>query len=231
MVPTGRTQILDADTDWPVQMGFKRPFSALTPQLERQSRDQARHRPNNFRAAGPPKSESSGSSSDHIRRTHKRTGQRRPGRASKFWGISNQAKRWSGRQKPSNRRCRQRPTTVFCELQTGQRNGSTGKEPRRATNFLEPIFYREAVLVADSRAATYPFQQNTYRFENFYHRTEMSCSVHNTQTKTLEESSRWSMGSHQNISALCRTKNDCVCEKLTYSTKTKDIPDTGSAAR
>lgn len=231
MVPTGRTQILDADTDWPVQMGFKRPFSALTPQLERQSRDQARHRPNNFRAAGPPKSESSGSSSDHIRRTHKRTGQRRPGRASKFWGISNQAKRWSGRQKPSNRRCRQRPTTVFCELQTGQRNGSTGKEPRRATNFLEPIFYREAVLVADSRAATYPFQQNTYRFENFYHRTEMSCSVHNTQTKTLEESSRWSMGSHQNISALCRTKNDCVCEKLTFSTKTKDIPDTGSAAR
>jgi hypothetical protein len=231
MVPTGRTRILDADTDWPVHMGFKRPFSALTPQLECQSRDQARHRPNNFRAVGPPKSESSGSSSNHIRRTHKRTGQRGPGRTSKFWGISNQAKRWSGCQKPSNGRCRQRATTVFCELQTGQRNGSTGKETRRATGPLESIFYREAFLVADSKADTYLFQQNTYRFEKFYHRTEMSCPVHNTQTKTLGESSRWSIGSYQNIFALYRTKNDCVCEKLTYSTKTEDKPDTGSAAR
>ena len=231
MVPTGRTRILDADTDWPVHMGFKRPFSALTPRLECQSRDQARHRPNNFRAVGPPKSESSGSRSNHIRRTHKRAGQRGPGRTSKFWGISNQAKRWSGCQKPSNGRCRQRATTVFCELQTGQRNGSTGKETRRATGPLESIFYREAFLVADSKADTYLFQQNTYRFEKFYHRTEMSCPVHNTQTKTLGESSRWSIGSYQNIFALYRTKNDCVCEKLTYSTKTEDKPDTGSAAR
>ena len=231
MVPTGRTRILDADTDWPVHMGFKRPFSALTPRLECQSRDQARHRPNNFRAVGPPKSESSGSRSNHIRRTHKRAGKRGPGRTSKFWGISNQAKRWSGCQKPSNGRCRQRATTVFCELQTGQRNGSTGKETRRATGPLESIFYREAFLVADSKADTYLFQQNTYRFEKFYHRTEMSCPVHNTQTKTLGESSRWSIGSYQNIFALYRTKNDCVCEKLTYSTKTEDKPDTGSAAR
>ena len=231
MVPTGRTRILDADADWPVHMGFKRPFSALTPRLECQSRDQARHRPNNFRAVGPPKSESSGSRSNHIRRTHKRAGKRGPGRTSKFWGISNQAKRWSGCQKPSNGRCRQRATTVFCELQTGQRNGSTGKETRRATGPLESIFYREAFLVADSKADTYLFQQNTYRFEKFYHRTEMSCPVHNTQTKTLGESSRWSIGSYQNIFALYRTKNDCVCEKLTYSTKTEDKPDTGSAAR
>ena len=231
MVPTGRTRILDADADWPVHMGFKRPFSALTPRLECQSRDQARHRPNNFRAVGPPKSESSGSRSNHIRRTHKRAGQRGPGRASKFWGISNQAKRWSGCQKPSNGRCRQRPTAVFCELQAGQRNGSTGKETRRATSSLESIFYREAVLVADSRADTCLFKHNTHRFEKFYHRTEMSCSVHNTFIKTLKKTSRWSIGSHRNVSALCRTKNDFVCEELTYSTKTKDITDTGSAAR
>ena len=231
MVPTGRTRILDADIDWPVHMGFKRPFSALTPRLECQSRDQARHRPNNFRAVGPPKSESSGSRSNHIRRTHKRAGKRGPGRTSKFWGISNQAKRWSGCQKPSNGRCRQRPTAVFCELQAGQRNGSTGKETRRATISLESIFYREAVLMTDSRADTCLFQQNTYLFEKFYHRTEMSCSVNTSQGNILEESGRWSIGNHQNISALCRTKNDCVCEELTYSTKTKDKPDTGSAAR
>ena len=95
MVPTGRTRILDADADWPVHMGFKRPFSALTPRLECQSRDQARHRPNNFRAVGPPKSESSGSRSNHIRRTHKRAGQRGPGRTSNF-GVF-QIKRRDGR--------------------------------------------------------------------------------------------------------------------------------------
>ena len=177
MVPTGRTRILDADIDWPVHMGFKRPFSALTPRLECQSRDQARHRPNNFRAVGPPKSESSGSRSNHIRRTHKRAGKRGPGRTSKF-GVF-QIKRRDGRgcQKPSNGRCRQRPTAVFCELQAGQRNGSTGKETRRATISLESIFYQEAVFMSDSRADTCLFQQNTYRFEKFYHRTEMSRSV------------------------------------------------------
>lgn len=230
MVPTGRTRILDADADWPVHMGFKRPFSALTPRLECQSRDQTRYCPNNFRAVRPPKSESSGGGSNHIRRTHKRTGQRGPDRASEFWGISNQAKRWSGCQKPSNGRCRERPTTVFCEFQAGQGDGSTGQKTRRATISLEPIFYREAVLVTDYRADTCLFQ-HTYRFEKFYHRTEMSCSVNSTQRKTLEESSRWSIGNHRNISALFRTKNNYLCEELTYPTETNDITDTGSAAR
>jgi hypothetical protein len=59
----------------------------------------------------------------------------------------------------------------------------------------------------------------------------MSRSVNSIQRKILEESRRWSIGNHQNISALCRTKNVCVCKELTYSTKTKDKPDTGSAAR
>ena len=231
MVPTGRTRTLDTVADWTVHMGFKRPFSALTPRLECQSRDQTRYRPNNFRAVRPPKSESSGSGSNHIRRTHKRTRQRGPGRTSEFWGVSNQAKRWSGCQKPSNGRCRQRPTTVFRELQARQGNGSTGEETRRATISLESIFYREAFLAADSRADTCLFQRSTYWFEEFYHRTEMACSVNSTQRKTLEESSRWSIGNHRNVSGLLRTKNYYLCKELTYSTETNDITDTGSAAR
>jgi hypothetical protein len=41
----------------------------------------------------------------------------------------------------------------------------------------------------------------------------MSRSVNSIQRKILEESRRWSIGNHQNISALCRTKNVCVCVK------------------
>ena len=230
MVLTGRTRILDTNADWPVHMGFKRPFPALTPRLECQSRDQTRYCPNYFRAVRPPQSESSGGRSNHVRRTHKRAGQRGPNRASEFWGISNQAKRWSGCQKPSNGRCRQRPTAVFCELQAGQGDGSTSQKTRRATISLESIVYREAVLVTGYRANTYLFQ-HTYRFGKFYHRTELSCSVNSILGKTLEESSRWSINIHQNISALCRIKNNYLCEELTYPTETNDITDTGSAAR
>ena len=230
MVPIGRTRIFDAEMARPIRMAFKRAFSAQIPRLECQSRDQTRYCPNYFRAVRPPKSESSGGGSNHIRRTHKRTGQRRPDRASEFWGISNQAKRWSGCQKPSNGRCRQRPTTVFCELQAGQGDGSTSQKTRRATISLEPIVYREAVLVTDYRADTYLFQ-HTYQFEKFYHRNEMSCSVNSIQRKTLKESSRWSVDNHRNISALCRTKNNYLCEEITYPTETNDITDTGSAAR
>jgi hypothetical protein len=84
--------------------------------------------------------------------------------------------------------------------------------------------------VTDYRADTCLFQ-HTYRFEKFYHRTEMSCSVNSTQRKTLEESSRWSISNHRNISALFRTKNNYLREELTYPTETNDITDTGSAAR
>lgn len=227
MVPTGRTRILDAQTAWPVHMAFKRAFSALNPRLECRSRDQRRHSSSNFRAVRPPKGESSGSGSNHLRCPHKRTRQRGQGRASEFWRVSNQTKRWSGCQKSANGRCRQRSTTVFRELQAGQGNGSTGKETRRASVSLEFVFYREALLLTD----TYLFQQNTCWFEKFYHRTERSCSVNSMQRKTHKESGRWPTGNHLDVPAVSKTKDNYLCEELTYSTENNDITDTGSAAR
>ena len=227
MVPTGRTRILDAETAWPVHMAFKRAFSALNPRLECQSRDQRRHSSSNFRAVRPPKGESSGSGSNHLRCPHKRTRQRGQGRASEFWRVSNQTKRWSGCQKSANGRCRQRPTTVFRELQAGQGNGSTGKETRRASVSLEFVFYREALLLTD----TYLFQKNACCPEKFYHRTERSCSVNNMQRKTHKESSRWPTDNDRDVPALPRRKDNYLCDELTYSTEMNDITDTGSAAR
>ena len=227
MVPTGRTRIHDADPAWPVHMVFKRAFSALNPRLECQSRDQTRHSSSDFRAVRPPEGESSGSGSNHLRCPHKRTRQRGQGRASEFWRVSNQTKRWSSCQKSANGRCRERPTTIFRELQAGQGNGRTGKETRRAPVSLEFVFYREALLLTD----TYLFQQNTCWFEKFHHRTERSCSVNSMQRKTHNEYSRWSTGNHRDVPALSKTKDHYLCEELTYSTEKNDITDTGSAAR
>ena len=227
MVPTGRTRILDADSAWPVHMAFKRAFSALNPRLECQSRDQTRHSSSDFRTFRPPEGESSGSGSNHLRCPHKRTRQRGQGRASEFWRVSNQTKRWSSCQKSANGRCRERPTTIFRELQAGQGNGSTGKETRRASVSLEFVFYREALLLTD----TYLFQQNASWFEKFYHRTERSCSVINMQRKTHKESSRWPTDNHRDVPALSRTRDNYLCEELTYSIEKNDITDTGSAAR
>lgn len=231
MVPTGRTRIFDTDLAWPVQMAFKRAFSALSPRLELQSRDQTRHCPSNFRAVRPPEGESSGSSSNHLRCTHKRSRQRGQGRTSEFWGVSNQTKRWSGCQKSSNRRCRQRPTAVFRELQARQGNGSTGKETRRATGSLEPTFYQDDLLLTESVTVMHLFQSTTCWFEKFYHRTEMFYSVNSKQRKTHKVFGRWSKGSHRDVPALSRTKVNYLREELMYSTETNDITDTGSAAR
>ena len=231
MVPTGRTRILDAQTAWPVHMAFKRAFSALNPRLECQSRDQRRHSSSNFRAVRPPKGESSGSGSNHLRCPHKRTRQRGQGRASEFWRVSNQTKRWSGCQKSANGRCRQRPTTVFRELQAGQGNGSTGKETRRATGSLEPTFYQDDLLLTESKTVVHLFQNTTCWFETFYHRTEMFYSVKITQRKTHKVFGRWSKGSHRDVPALSKTKLNYLREELMYSTETNDITDTGSAAR
>lgn len=234
MVPTGRTRLLDADSAWPVHMAFKRAFSALNPRLECQSRDQTRHSSSDFRAVRPPEGESSGSGSNHLRCPHKRTRQRGQGRASEFWRVSNQTKRRSSCQKSANGRCRECPTTIFCKFQAGQGNGSTGKETRRAPVSLEFVFYREALLLTD----TYLFQQNACCFEKFYHRTARSCSVNSCsvnrnsmQRKTHKESSRWSADNHRDVPAQSRTKDNYLCEELTYSTETNDITDTGSAAR
>ena len=126
------------------------------------------------------------------------------------------------------------PPRYFCKFQAGQGNGSTGKETRRAPVSLEFVFYREALLLTD----TYLFQQNACCFEKFYHRTARSCSVNSCsvnrnsmQRKTHKESSRWSADNHRDVPAQSRTKDNYLCEELTYSTETNDITDTGSAAR
>ena len=227
MVPTGQTRNLHNHTARPVHMGSKEPISAPTPRLECQSHDQTRHRPDHFRAFRSPQGEGAGSGSDHIRRTHKCTGQRGQGRTSEFWSISNQAKRWSGCQKSSNGRRRQRPTKVFREFQARQRNGSQGEEPRQATVSLKLPAYREMVLVAVPRAYACLFQQYTTMFEKFYHRTEKACTVHRTQSEILEKASLYPRGGSWDVPALSAIEN----ENITFSTETNDITDTGSAAR
>ena len=227
MVPIGRTRIFDADMARPIRMAFKRAFSAQIPRLECQSRDQTRHCSSNFRAVRPPEGESPRSGSNHLRYAYTSSRQRGQGRASEFWGVSNQAKRWSGCQKSSNRRCRQRATTVFCELQARQGNGSTGKNARRATVSLKLPAYRETVLVAVPRAYACLFQQYTTMFEKFYHRTEKACTVHRTQSEILEKASLYPRGGSWDVPALSAIEN----ENITFSTETNDITDTGSAAR
>ncbi len=232
MVPTGRIRILDEVLPRPVHMAFKRAFSALSPRLEWR-RDQTRHCSSNIRAVRPPEGESPGSGSNHLRCTHQCSRQRGQGRTSEFWGVSNQAKRWSGCQKSSYWRYRQRPTTVFRELQARQGNGNTGKENRRVTGSLDFTSYQGTLLLAESKTDMYLFQKTICWFEKFYHRTEMFCSVHSIQRKIHEISGRWSMSSHQNVPAPSRTKVNYLHlrKELMYSTKTNDITDTGSVAR
>ena len=230
MVPIGRTRIFDADMARPIRMAFKRAFSAQIPRLECQSRDQTRHCSSNFRAVRPPEGESPRSGSNHLRYAYTSSRQRGQGRTSEFWGVSNQAKRWSGCQKSSNRRCRQRATTVFCELQARQGNGSTGKNARRATGPLEPSFYRAALLATEPKTYMHLFQPKC-RFEKFYHRTELFCLVNTSQRKTHKVSGRWSKGSRRDVPTLSRTKVNYLREELIHSTETNDITDTGSAAR
>ena len=230
MVPIGRTQIFDAKMARPIRMAFKRTFSAQIPRLECQSRDQTRHCSSNFRAVRPPEGQSPRSGSNHLRYADTRSRQRGQGRTSEFWGVSNQAKRWSGCQKSSNRRCRQRTTTVFCELQARQGNGSTGKDARRATGSLEPAFYLAALLATEPETYMHLFQTKCW-FEKFYHRTELFCSVNTSQRKTHKVSGRWSKGSHRDVPTLSRTKVNYLREELMHSTETNDITDTGSAAR
>lgn len=211
-------------------MGAKQPFAAPTPRLECQSHDQTRHRPDHFRAVKSSQGKGAGSGSDHIRRTHKCTGQRGQGRTSEFWNISNQAKRRSGCEKSSNGRRCQRPTQVFREFQARQRNGSQGKEPRQATFSLKLPAYRETVLVAGPRAYARVFEQYTTMFEKFYHRSEKACTVHRTQSEILEKPSLYPRGGRWAVPALFAIENK-LFENITFSTETNDITDTGSAAR
>lgn len=231
MVPTGRTRNQDKHTARPVHMGSKQQFAAITPRMECRSHDQTRHRPDDLRAVRSTQGEGAGSGSDHIRRSHKCTGQRGQGRTSEFWSISNQAKRRSGCQKSPNRRRRQRPTTVFCEFQARKRNGRQGKEPRQAEVSLKLPTYREKGLVAVPRAYACLFQQYTTVFEKFYHRTEKLCTVHRNQSEIREKPSVNPGGGRWDVPALSAIEHNYLCENITFSTEMNDITDTGSAVR
>ncbi len=230
MVSHGRTKLFEAFADPTAQMALKRRFPALFTRLEYQSRDQTRHCTNNLRTVRSSEGKSPGSCSNYIRRTDHSTRQRRPSRAPEFWSFSNQAKSRSGRQKSSNGGYSQRPTPMFCQFQARQGNGCASKRTRRATVFLKLLIYHTELRTFKSFETAYISQPIGYMLENFYHRTEMPCSLH-SQRNILGKSSPWAQKSHQSGAVRVIVQAIDSYNTFVHLTETRNITDTGSMAR
>ena len=230
MVPHGRMRTSETLAARSVQMALKRKFPALSTRLECRSRDQTRHRTSNFRTVRSSEGKSAGSCSNYIRRADHNARQRRPSRTPEFWSFSNQTKSRSGRQESSDGGCRQRPTSLFCKFQARQGNGCAGKRARRAAIFLNLSIYHAELGTIKSLDTTYISQPNRFRYENFYHRTGMLCSVH-SQRNILGKSSHWAENSHQSVADRFRVQGIDSYKTFVQLTETRNITDTGSMAR
>ena len=230
MDPYGRTRFFGKHGGRSAQMALKRKFPALLTRLECQSRDQTRHCANNFRTFRSSEGKSAGSPSNYIRCSDHSARQRGSCRTPEFRSFSNQTKSRSGRQKSSNGGCRQRPTSVFCQFQARQGNGCASQRTRRAAVFLKHSTYRTEVLALKSLETTYMPQPNRFRFENFYHRTEMPCSVHR-ERNMLGRSSHWAKKRHQCVADQFRVEGTDSYKIFVSLTETENITNAGSMAR
>ena len=230
MDPYGRTRFFGKHGGRSAQMALKRKFPALLTRLECQSRDQTRHCANNFRTFRSSEGKSAGSPSNYIRCSDHSARQRGSCRTPEFRSFSNQTKSRSGRQKSSNGGCRQRPTSVFCQFQARQGNGCASKRTRRATVFLKHSIYRTECLALKSLETTYMPQPNRFQFENFYHRTEMPCSVH-SQGNILGKSSHWAKKRHQSVADRFRVEGTDLYKIFVSLTETENKTNAGSMAR
>ena len=230
MVPRGRTRLSGTFAGRTAQMALQREFSALSTRLECQSRDQTRHRTNNLRTVRSPEGKSPGSCSNYIRRTDYSARQRRPSRTPEFWSFSNQTKSRPGRQKSPNGGYRQRPTSMFCQLQARQGNGCASKRTRRATVFLKLSIYHTELGTFKSFETAYISQPNVFTLEKFYHRTEMPCSL-NSQRNILRKSSPWAQKSHPSVAIRFNIQAIDSYETFVLLTGTSNKTDTGSMAR
>ncbi len=230
MDPYGQTRIFGDRAARTAQMALKRKFPAPYTRLECQSRDQTRHRPNNFRTFRSSEGKSPGSPSNYIRCSDHSARQRGSCRTPEFRSFSNQTKSRPGRQKSSNGGCCQRPTSVFCQFQARQGNGCASKRTRRATVFLKHSIYRTECLALKSLETTYMPQPNRFQFENFYHRTEMPCSVH-SQGNILGKSSHWAKKRHQSVADRFRVEGTDLYKIFVSLTETENKTNAGSMAR
>ena len=230
MDPYGQTRIFGERAARTAQMALKRKFPAPYTRLECQSRDQTRHRPNNFRTFRSSEGKSPGSPSNYIRCSDHSARQRGSCRTPEFRSFSNQTKSRPGRQKSSNGGCCQRPTSVFCQFQARQGNGCASKRTRRATVFLKHSIYRTECLALKSLETTYMPQPNRFQFENFYHRTEMPCSVH-SQGNILGKSSHWAKKRHQSVADRFRVEGTDLYKIFVSLTETENKTNAGSMAR
>ena len=230
MDPYGQTRIFGERAARTAQMALKRKFPAPHTRLECQSRDQTRHRANNFRTFRSSEGKSAGSPSNYIRCSDHSARQRGSCRTPEFRSFSNQTKSRPGRQKSSNGGCCQRPTSVFCQFQARQGNGCPSKRTRRATVFLKHSIYQTEVLALKSLETTYMPQPYRFLFVNFYHRTEMPCSVH-SQGNILGKSSHWAKKRHQSVADRFRVEGTDLYKIFVSLTETENKTNAGSMAR
>ena len=230
MDPYGRTRICEKYSAQTAQMALKRKFPALFTRLEYQSRDQTRHCANNFRTFRSSEGKSAGSPSNYIRCSDHSARQRGSCRTPEFWSFSNQTKSRSGRQESSDGGYRQRPTSVFCKFQARQGNGRAGERARRAAIFLSLSIYHAELGRIKLLDTTYSSQPNRFRYENFYHRTGMLCSVH-SQGNILGKSSHWAKKKHQCVAHRFRVEGTDSYKIFASLTETENITNAGSMAR
>jgi hypothetical protein len=119
---------------------------------------------------------------------------------------------------------------VFCKFQARQGNGRAGERARRAAIFLSLSIYHAELGRIKLLDTTYSSQPNRFRYENFYHRTGMLCSVH-SQGNILGKSSHCAKNSHQSVADRFRIQGIDSYKTFVQLTETRNITDTGSMAR
>jgi hypothetical protein len=85
-------------------------------------------------------------------------------------------------------------------------------------------------LALKSLETTYMPQPNRFRFENFYHRTEMPCSVHR-ERNILGKSSHWAKKRHQCVADQFSVEGTDSYKIFVSLTETENITNAGSMAR